>query len=204
MSSHRIAPALVAREPKRERGKQRVTQLLDAAAAVFAENGYDAATMTEIAARAHTAIGSLYQFFPNKETLADALLARYAGHLRSGLQIIADRATPLPPEALADALVDHMLDLRGDRASILALLDARQDDGALRIALRAETRERVTTCVAATLPGVTQEKAHAMAVVVLQVIKTVPTLAGEDEAAGSAIIAEVRDMLRRYLTQARA
>jgi AcrR family transcriptional regulator len=129
------APALVAREPKRERGKQRVAQLLDAAAAVFAENGYDAATMTEIAARANTAIGSMYQFFPNKETLADALLARYAGHLRSGLQLIEERATAMSPEALADALVDHMLDLRCDRASIVALLDARRDDGALRIAI---------------------------------------------------------------------
>src|SRR5207253_2006161 len=42
----------IARAPKRERGKQRVAELLQAAAAVFAEKGYEAATMTEIAARA--------------------------------------------------------------------------------------------------------------------------------------------------------
>ncbi len=62
-----------ARLPKRARGKQRVAALLQAAAAVFAEKGYEAATMTEIAARAGAPIGSLYQFFPVKEALADTL-----------------------------------------------------------------------------------------------------------------------------------
>ena len=51
--------------PKRQRGKQRVAELLAAGAAVFAEKGYAAATMTEIAARAKAPIGSLYQFFPS-------------------------------------------------------------------------------------------------------------------------------------------
>ena len=46
------AESAAARAPKRERGKQRVAALLAAAASVFAEKGYEAATMTEIAARA--------------------------------------------------------------------------------------------------------------------------------------------------------
>src|SRR6202041_3507784 len=67
-----------ARSPKRERGKQRVAALLQAAAELFAEKGYDAATMTEIAARAGAPIGSLYQFFPAKEALAVTLVQNYA------------------------------------------------------------------------------------------------------------------------------
>ena len=63
--------------PKRERGRQRVAAIMDAAVELFSEKGYDAATMTEIAARSSTAIGSLYRFFPSKEALADALLQRY-------------------------------------------------------------------------------------------------------------------------------
>ncbi|MEJ1960626.1 MAG: helix-turn-helix domain-containing protein [Gammaproteobacteria bacterium] len=70
-----------ARAPKRERGKQRVAELLQAAADVFAEKGYEAATMTEIAARAGAPIGSLYQFFPVKEALSDTLLQSYAALL---------------------------------------------------------------------------------------------------------------------------
>jgi len=50
MSSEAGVPK--ARAPKRARGKQRVAELLQAAAEVFAEKGYEATTMTEIAARA--------------------------------------------------------------------------------------------------------------------------------------------------------
>src|ERR1700743_2654516 len=74
------------RAPKRERGKQRVSELLVAAAAVFAEKGYEAATMTEIAARAAAPIGSLYQFFPSKEALADTLVQNYVALLTADLK----------------------------------------------------------------------------------------------------------------------
>jgi len=63
--------------PKRERGRARVEALLDAASIVFGERGYDQATMTEIAARSATAIGSLYRFFPTKEALGETLLQRF-------------------------------------------------------------------------------------------------------------------------------
>ncbi|WP_245639904.1 helix-turn-helix domain-containing protein [Paraburkholderia heleia] len=72
-------------EPKRERDRRRVAAIMDAAVAVFTEKGYDAATMTEIAARSSTAIGSLYRFFPTKEALAEALLLRYAQQAKNGL-----------------------------------------------------------------------------------------------------------------------
>jgi hypothetical protein len=65
-------------EPQRDVGRQRVAELLQAAAAVTQERGFEAATMAEIAARADAKIGSLYRFFPNKDAVADALMRRYA------------------------------------------------------------------------------------------------------------------------------
>ena len=71
MSSHlTVAPRRV---PLQTRGQKRVLALLGAASQVLAERGYEAATMSEIAERAHAAIGSLYQFFPNKESVGCAL-----------------------------------------------------------------------------------------------------------------------------------
>ena len=99
---------LTAREPKRERGKQRVAALLDAAAAVLAEKGYDGATMTEIAERAGAAIGSLYQFFPSKDALADTLVQNYVALLTADLDALeaqgrlrrgVDRGRRPPPGA---------------------------------------------------------------------------------------------------------
>jgi len=51
-----------AKAPRRARGHARVASLLEAASAEFAEKGYEATTMTAIAARAESSIGSLHQF----------------------------------------------------------------------------------------------------------------------------------------------
>src|SRR6202453_2620382 len=60
------------------RGERRVASLLNAAGHVFAERGYHAATTNAIAAEGKVSPATLYQFFPDKEAIADALVARYA------------------------------------------------------------------------------------------------------------------------------
>ena len=55
-----------------------MASLLDAAGRVFGEVGYHAATTNAIAAEGKVSPATLYQFFPNKEAIADALVARYA------------------------------------------------------------------------------------------------------------------------------
>src|ERR1700748_4004585 len=93
-----------ARVPKRARGKQRVAELMQAAADVFAEKGYEAATMTEIAARAGAPIGSLYQFFPSKEALADILVENYVALLGSDLEALESRAHHIDTRTLIGGL----------------------------------------------------------------------------------------------------
>lgn len=68
---------LVRTQPKQQRGRQRVEAILNAASDIFAEVGYDAATIIEIAARSDTSVGSLYQFFSNKEAILQAIIERY-------------------------------------------------------------------------------------------------------------------------------
>jgi AcrR family transcriptional regulator len=65
------------REPQQKRGQQRVEKILLAAAEVFAEAGFAAATIQQIADRASTAVGSIYQFFPDKLTIFRTLLAEH-------------------------------------------------------------------------------------------------------------------------------
>lgn len=64
------------REPCQRRGQDRVVTLLAAAVSEFSVMGYEAATMSSIAERAKASIGSLYQFFPNKEAVARAVRTR--------------------------------------------------------------------------------------------------------------------------------
>jgi AcrR family transcriptional regulator len=75
------------RQPQQQRGKQRVEKILLAAAEVFAEAGFAAATIQQIADRANTAVGSIYQFFPDKLAIFNALLEE---HMRLTESIEAD------------------------------------------------------------------------------------------------------------------
>jgi transposase-like protein/AcrR family transcriptional regulator len=75
------------RQPQQKRGKQRVEKILIAAAEVFAEAGFAAATIQQIASQASTAVGSIYQFFPDKLAIFNAL---FAEHLRLTESIEAD------------------------------------------------------------------------------------------------------------------
>ena len=65
------------RQPQQKRSQERVERILDAAAIVFNEVGFEAATTHAIAARAETAVGSLYQFFPDKLAVFNALELRH-------------------------------------------------------------------------------------------------------------------------------
>jgi AcrR family transcriptional regulator len=75
------------RQPQQKRGKQRVEKILLAAAEVFAEAGFAAATIQQIADRSNTAVGSIYQFFPDKLAIFNAL---FAEHMRLTESIEAD------------------------------------------------------------------------------------------------------------------
>lgn len=83
MTKHSYSSRNLRRQPKQQRGKDRVEKILDAAAAVFDEVGYEAATTHLIAARAGTAIGSLYQFFPDKATIFNAMELRHVERVKA-------------------------------------------------------------------------------------------------------------------------
>src|SRR5271155_1444721 len=71
-------PVFAPNRKRNVRGEHRVASLLDAAGRGFAGLGYHAATTNATAAEAEVSPATLYQFFPNKEAIADALVTRYA------------------------------------------------------------------------------------------------------------------------------
>jgi len=73
------------KRPVQQRSRFTVDQILEAAARVFAERGYAGATTNHIAERAGVSIGSLYQYFPNKDTVLVALQAR---HMESASEVL--------------------------------------------------------------------------------------------------------------------
>lgn len=95
------------RQPKQKRSQQRVERILEAAAEVFAEVGYEAATTHAIASRAGTAIGSLYQFFPDKLAIFHALEERHMEQVRA---IHAKLMTPQMAQQPLKFIVQQMVE----------------------------------------------------------------------------------------------
>jgi AcrR family transcriptional regulator len=191
--------APMAKAPKRARGVQRVAELLDAGAALFAENGYETTTMTQIAKHAGASIGSLYQFFPSKEVLAEALFARYVERVTSMLEDLAKHAPGISPRGLADRLVDLMLDVRKERDSTAALSGSVSGIVERRQSLRGAHRRQIVAILRAANPKLREKAAAEAAAMIGHVLKLVPMLAKEQEDGGQPLVAQVRKMLAAYI-----
>ena len=74
MNESRTAPR---KSPSQERSRLTVNRILDAATRIFHEQGYTGATTNDIADEADVSVGSLYQYFPNKDALLVALTQRH-------------------------------------------------------------------------------------------------------------------------------
>ncbi|WP_374334375.1 TetR/AcrR family transcriptional regulator [Leeia sp.] len=194
--SQKTSPDPQAKIPQRSRGIQRVDALLHAASEVFHEHGYTAATMSEVARRAGAPIGSLYQFFPNKALLADAVINRYADRLLQGMQAIQAEAT-LTPRQLARQLFALMLLMQQERAIALALVDA-ADPHSRRQQLRDALLLQLTALLARLHPAQPAERHRLRAHFVLQQLKQIPTLHHEAQQ-HPGLLEEAERALHAYL-----
>jgi AcrR family transcriptional regulator len=189
-----------ARAPKRARGKQRVADLLQAAAAVFAEKGYEAATMTEIAIRAGAPIGSLYQFFPVKDALADTLVQNYVALLAADLQQLESHAARLDIRTLVEELFGLLRAHPRERAAALPLAESRMDERTRRATFRHMLRKQIGAILRARAPVLSAEAARDLAVVVLQLLKAANALSDEEALPGrTAAQRELQGLTVQYL-----
>jgi AcrR family transcriptional regulator len=154
------------------------------------------------AARSGTAIGSLYRFFPSKESLADALLLCYAQHVKAGLAELEQQVPDMTLEGVADAFVDFMLVLQSQRRFAIALVDARGCSVDERGRFREVMRGSVANILRQVLPDISAAKARIMAIVLLQMLKGVISIANEEPASRAMLLAEVRELVRTYLASA--
>jgi len=101
------------KRPRQERSRQTVEAILIAAAQVFERRGYAAGTTDAIAARAGVSVGSVYQYFPNKDAILVALVER---HLEEGFALVSRllreaREDPVDLGTLLCRFVDAMVAL---------------------------------------------------------------------------------------------
>lgn len=199
MESH---PSL-RRIPRQERGEQRITRILDAAARVFDEVGYEAATTTIIAARAETAIGSLYQFFPNKEAIVQGLLDRYRSHLRDIFtQVLTSELPLLPLPLLLDRLIDPLVEFELGQHGFKALFVHVPHSASLTSGAKTLTDEvvqRISEIFIARLPDFDPVLALRYSQITIQIVKAFLGLAISSSLSRAEVISELKTVLLAYL-----
>ncbi len=74
------------RTPVQSRSQQTVARILDAASSLLTQVPLDDVTTTRIAGEAGLSIGALYRFFPDKQTIVDAIAVRHVEQFRASLE----------------------------------------------------------------------------------------------------------------------
>jgi AcrR family transcriptional regulator len=156
MATQRPASELRSRKsPLQARSRATLDAILTAAAQVFARHGYAAGTTNRIAERAGVSIGSLYEYFPNKDALLVAILE---AHIREG-EAILEKTTAELRTANRDLrwavgrLVAAMVELHTRDPELHRVLFEETPTPRHVRRMRAESEDRVTAMVARQLKG---------------------------------------------------
>jgi AcrR family transcriptional regulator len=193
-----LSTAINRRIPQQERGEKRVSDLMEAAAEVLAEDGYEAATMKAIAKRAGASIGAVYQYFPNKEALVYALRNQYADEMSERWTNLEEATANLSVQELAHRFVDVMVRFMQEHPAYIQILDASTSHKGNSKA-RERLREQMAGVFRSRRRALTVEQAYRIANVTVQVIKSMNRLyAHADSKARSQIVDEYKANLSAY------
>lgn len=188
---------------RRARGLQRMASILDAAEIVFAKVGYDEATTHQIAEEARISPGSLYQFFANKEEIAQALAARYLEELRHVYRtIFSTEAAALPFSQWLDQLVDMLIGFHLTHPAFHTLFDAPPslEVAGLTKQLPQELRTHIELGFQARAPHLSTTQCRLSATMSVQLFRSVPRLVLQaEEIEQRLLVSELKTVLRRYL-----
>jgi AcrR family transcriptional regulator len=201
-SSQKSSPEPQTRAPKRQRGHDRVAILLEAAAKTFCEKGYDAATMTEIAADARSSIGSLYQFFPTKPLLAEALHIERLERLKEVLRELEERMDGHKAADIGEAIFDRLGAFIEEFPEFAVLAGRRDIPKERKTRSRAELKARIGAILARAHPPVTGEIVL-LSSIILELLRIAVAAATDPDALeDQQLIKELRLMLRKRLEEA--
>jgi AcrR family transcriptional regulator len=119
---HRQVRTTPRKRPRQDRAKATVDSILVATARVLVKLGFDGLNTNAVAAAAGVSIGSLYQYFPNKDAIVIAVLDRFADHLADRLGAEIEATMRLPWEEAGHALLDAQIRLFEEDADLLRII----------------------------------------------------------------------------------
>ena len=142
------------RHPKQRRARQTVEAVLDAVIRILKREGSSAVTTNRIAEVAGVSIGSVYQYFPDKQAIFIALHRRHIDQVDRIIQTKLVEHASVPLDELMRAMIEGMIEAHSSDPELYPLLatqvphraDGTSDfgvrlHGAFRLALASRAHE---------------------------------------------------------------
>lgn len=189
------------------RSKQTVEFIMEAAAQVLEEKGFEKATTDRIAEKAGVSIGTLYQYFPNKDAIFLEHRLRHVRAIESlfdGLLQLTPISEPLTSDMLKlliNVMIDHNLNTKQQHHAVEEALPKTDQLRQLEIEIQQQITEKATKFMS-TIPNlrVTQfELAIPMMITMLEALIHWYLKKGDDEVDRVRFVDEMTDLLSRYL-----
>jgi AcrR family transcriptional regulator len=141
------ADALVAFEPRKTpiqaRSTVTVASIREATIQVLLSHGAERLTTTRVAERAGVSVGTLYQYYPNKQSLLFAVLEHHMNNVAAKVEAACESARHKPLAQMIKEMVEAFVDAKMERADIsIALYRVSGDVGGPALIKRISQRSR--------------------------------------------------------------
>jgi len=197
--------ARMRRQPRQQRSRTRVRHILEAADAILSAEGFEALTVRRIAQRAGVPVGSIYQFFPDKAAVVDALAGTYIGEFDAAIEQLVAASEAARWADPVGTLIDAFAGLYRANPGYVALWSGRHVSPELARADEANNAaiadgvRRILVRQAGLPDGESLARAARLAVVVADALLQFAFRAGP--AGDAEVLEELKALLRLYLEQ---
>lgn len=99
------------RKPKQERSKKTVEAIVEAGFIFISREGREALTTTKVADIAGVSVGTLYEYFSNKEEILDAMYARFSADVVAMIKEVAPEVIRKKPDEGILHILQHLREL---------------------------------------------------------------------------------------------
>lgn len=195
----------IEKKPQQERSKARVEKILEVAGELLREAGYEALSTKQIAARAGVPIGTIYQFFPNKEAVVESLVTRFQQDI-GGLTQELGAFDPRTQDELAEfigRLVDGIAEIQARSAGFVCLFAGsavNEEFEAMAARLRQDLNAQIDRALRCAAPGLSRQERTQTLVTLAEITRGI--IAQFDRAKPgqrAALIDELKLVLNAYL-----
>src|SRR5208283_3622364 len=124
MGSHPQISFEPRKTPVQARSTVTVEAIFEATIQVLLEVGADRLTTTRVAERAGVSVGTLYQYFPNKQALLFSVMEQHLTHVGDAMEQACQRNHGQPVATMVESVVQTFIDAKLKRSDISTALYA--------------------------------------------------------------------------------